>query len=438
MKKIVSLALVLSLCLSLMSCFDAEYEKDMLAPAAEKISVSYNDARAEDYVQFIDKLERFAAKLTYEICFDSEMQTNICISPVSVYMALALATECSGGETREEMLRAVGVGYEEVRDFTKYLYAFSNREFYYTDMLENKRVSAFEELSNSIWADDGVELHRSGIDNLAQNFNCDLFRVDFMSSNASRAINAYIKDKTHGVIDAGLDLSPETLITLINTFYLKEIWNAFGDELRFADDVYDFRNADGSVKKTFLLRGYYFNGKAYEGDGFTSFFTRTNHGFDIKFILPSEGRTLDEVFTPENIYTVNNFTDWGYKDDENMLLHHTRVLFPEYKADYDGDIADILREDFGIESLFDIKRCDFSGITDAEIACEGVIHKCSIDVNARGIEGAAVTVIPGAGAAGPGPYTDVYHDYAVDGAFGFILTDAYGVVLFSGVINSIK
>ena len=45
--------------------------------------------------------------------------------------------------------------------------------------------------------------------------------------------------------------------------------------------------------------------------------------------------------------------------------------------------------------------------------------------------------MPNAGAAGPGEYKEVYHDYIVDRAFGFVIIDSYGAVLFSGVINSI-
>ena len=67
-----------------------------------------------------------------------------------------------------------------------------------------------------------------------------------------------------------------------------------------------------------------------------------------------------------------------------------------------------------------------------------MIHKCSLDVNARGIEGAAVTVMVGDGAAGPGEYEDVYQDYIVDRAFGFIISDHFGAVLFSGVVNGIE
>ena len=438
MKKIISLILILTMCLAISSCA-VNPENYSLALAAKAMEVKHSDAKQEGYEEFIDKLDAFAAKLTYEVYADSNKQSNICISPVSVYMALALATECANGETRDEILNAVGVTYDEVKNFTKVLYGFSNREYYYTNMLNNKKILAFEELANSIWVDKNITLKEDGINNLANNFNCDLFSVNFKTSEGEKAINAYIKDKTHGIIDSDLDLSPETLITLINTFYLKEVWNEDGDELKFTDKAYDFKNADGSVKNTKLLQGYYFNGNIYEGEGYTSFYTRTDHGFDIKFILPTDGHTLDEVFTSENIYNINNLGDYGYIDEENKLLHHTRVFFPEYKASFDGDLAEILKNDFGINKLFDFEQCDFSNVSDEQLACDGVIHKCSIDVNDKGIEGAAVTVMPMAGAAGPlEGYEEVYHDYIVDRAFGFVITDSYGAVLFSGVVNSVN
>ena len=438
MKKIISLILILTMCFAISSCA-VNPENYSLALAAKAMEVKHSDAKQEGYEDFIDKLDAFAAKLTYEVYADSNKQSNICISPVSVYMALALATECANGETRDEILNAVGVTYDEVKNFTKVLYGFSNREYYYTNMLNNKKILAFEELANSIWVDKNITLKEDGINNLANNFNCDLFSVNFKTSEGEKAINAYIKEKTHGIIDSDIDLSPETLITLINTFYLKEVWNEDGDELKFTDKAYDFKNADGSVKNTKLLQGYYFNGNIYEGEGYTSFYTRTDHGFDIKFILPTDGHTLDEVFTSENIYNINNLEDYGYIDEENKLLHHTRVFFPEYKASFDGDLAEILKNDFGINKLFDFEQCDFSNATDEQLACDGVIHKCSIDVNDKGIEGAAVTVMPMAGAAGPlDGYEEVYHDYIVDRAFGFVITDSYGAVLFSGVVNSVN
>lgn len=443
MKKIISVILFLAIVFAFSSCVlipgMINLEKYSLALASKPMEVTYSDSKQEGYVNLLEKLDAFAAKLTCEVYKDSNKQTNVCISPISVYMALALATECASGETREEILNAVGVTYDEVKNFTKLLYGFSNQEFYYTNVIGNKKVLAFEELANSIWVDNNTTLKAEGINGLANDFNCDLFSVDFETNEGEKAINAYIKKKTHGVIDGGVEISPQTLITLINTFYLKEVWNEDGDELRFTDKTYDFKNADGSVTSTKLLRGYYFNGNIYQGEGFTSFYTRTDHNYDIKFIVPNDGHTLEEVFTSDNIYRINNLGDYGYIDEENRLLHHTRVLFPEYKASFDGDLAEILKNDFGINKLFDFEQCDFSNITDESIACNGVIHKCSLDVNDRGIEGTAVTVMPMAGAPGPlDGYEEVYHDFIVDRAFGFVITDNYGAVIFSGVVNSVK
>ena len=437
MKKVISLILVLTMCFAFAAC-TVEPEGETLALASEALDVKYSDSEQEEYKEFIEKLDLFAAKLTYEIYADSNKRSNICISPVSVYMALALATECANGETRKEILNSVGVTYDEVKNFTKLLYAFSNREYYYTDKMHNKNILSFEELANSIWASKNITLKEEGINNLANNFNCDLFKVNFKNGEGEKLISDYIKEKTQGIIDSGIKLSPDTLITFINTFYLKEVWSDDGDELKFTDKTYNFKNADGSVTNTKLLQGYYADGKAYEGEGYTSFYTRTEHNFDIKFIVPTDGHTLEEVFTVDNIYNINNLGDYGYKDEENKLKHHTRVFFPKYKASFDGDIAEILKNDFGINNLFSLEKCDFSNVTDESIACGGVIHKCSIEVTEKGIEGAAVTIMDMYGGEPDGKYKDVYHDYIVDKAFGFVITDIYGSVIFSGVVNSVE
>ena len=439
MKRIVSLVLVISICLSLASCGAVNYNSHSVAEASEKLKVTYTDYKQEGYAEFIEKLSVFSARLTEAAAERAELDDNVAISPLSVYMALALAVECAEGATRDEILAAVGVSYEEVERFTAYLYAFSNRNFRYNNPLGQEKVLAFEELSNSFWADDDIILNSQGVEKLADSYNCDLFKVDFGGSEARRAIGAYIKDKTHGLVDGDIEFSPETIITLINTFYLKELWNSDGDDLSMTDEIYDFVCSDGEVERERFLRGYYFGGKAYDGDGYSAFYTNTENGFSIKFILPDDDKSLGEVFTAENIYTVNSITDWGRVDHENKQIHSTRAIFPEYDAEYDEDISGILKDNFGIKTIFDREKSDLSGITDMPAYCSKVIHKCSLEVNRKGIEGAAVTIVALDGSAGPpiDEYEKVYHDFVVDRAFGFVITDAYGAVLFSGVVNEI-
>ena len=130
--------------------------------------------------------------------------------------------------------------------------------------------------------------------------------------------------------------------------------------------------------------------------------------------------------------------DWGGIDHENKIIHSTRALFPEYEADFDEDIKSVLY-DMGIEKLFNADKADLSGITEMPAYCSSVIHECSLEVTKKGIEGAAVTIVALDGAAGDPTeeYERVYHDFVVDRAFGFVITDSYGAVLFSGVVNEI-
>lgn len=64
-------------------------------------------------------------------------------------------------------------------------------------------------------------------------------------------------------------------------------------------------------------------------------------------------------------------------------------------------------------------------------------HLTTLTVDRKGIEGAAVVILPGAGAAGPDEYEEVYLDFVIDRSFGYVLTDRYGTVLFTGVVNNI-
>ena len=80
MKKIISLILILSMCLAFSSCA-VNPEKYSLALAAKAMEVKHSDAQQEGYEEFIDKLDAFAVKLTYEVYAESNKQSNICILP---------------------------------------------------------------------------------------------------------------------------------------------------------------------------------------------------------------------------------------------------------------------------------------------------------------------------------------------------------------------
>lgn len=400
-----------------------------LGKPANVKSVSYGELTADSFKAFKDKEENFSARLAASVYEDYTEAGNFTVSPISAFMALSLAAQCAGGDTRNEVLSALSVTYGELTANISTLY---NSLIY-----QSKNKSTILNLSNSIWVDDSTPVKQDCINTLSDIFYSYSYAADFLhdTKNANKAIQKFVKDQTKGLIDKDPKLNEETLFVLINTLYLKAVWNPYGRDMPMTKNAYTFTAKDGTTTSKKLVQGEYVNGKVYDTDEYSAFYTQTYGGYKLKFLLPKDGHGVDEVFTAENLYTVNAITDYGGYDEENDIAYKTRCFFPEYKCSYDGDLIPVLQEKFGITTMFDDDGCDFSTLTDAPGYCSAVKHVTNLTVDKKGIEGAAATYIAGAGAAAP--VETVYADFIIDRAFGFIITDNNDVTLFSGVVHNI-
>lgn len=397
--------------------------------------LTYQEMTGTELNDMRERVEAFSAKFTaaaYESYTGAE---NFAVAPISVYMALSLAAECASGDTRQELLSALDLSYETLQANFSTLYRSLAIEHSIRGDDGEELLTGRVSLGNSIWVNEGTSVKNATIQSLADNYFCHSYSADFFGNNdgANRAVQEFVKEQTHGLIDKEFKLTEETVFALINTLYLKDIWNIRGQDLRLTDAPYDFIQKSGQQKNIRLLQGEYKNGRVAETETYTHFFTSTQNGYKIKFILPKAGYTVDEVFTAENIVAVNAASYETY-DEESGSVYLTRCLFPEYKAEYDDEIIPILQSTFGINDLFDPFRCDNTSLTDTPVVCSGVRHVATLEVNRKGIEGAAVTVMMDTATSVP---SYIYGDFVVDRAFGFILTDRYDTVLFTGVVGGI-
>ena len=361
---------------------------------------------------------------------------NFAVSPISVYMALSIAAQCAAGQTREEIVSALGISYDELAANFAKLYKSLIYEWVSDDRLITK-----SSISNSIWLNSGLsdlEVNDDCLITLANNFFCDSFSADFVNENkqANQAIRQFVKQCTNNLIDKDFNFPEDVSLLLLNTLYLKDLWDSSGEELPFTKDNYSFVGVDGT-KSCKLLQGDYSLGRIYEDETFTHYYTRTARGYKVKFILPKDGYSVAEVFTANNIEKVNAITDYRPRDVEKLIRYNTRCLFPEFQSSFDGDVSKVLQNHFGIKAMFDLATGNFGTISNTQNFCASVRHAANLSVNRFGIEGAAVTVMQLVGAVGPDEYTDVYIDFVLDRAFGYVITDYYDTVLFAGVVNQI-
>lgn len=411
-------------------------KKTLLKEPAEAESLWYEERQEEGVVSVKNSAEAFAAKFTPSLYKKENPSKNFAVSPVSVYMALALTTACAKGETKEEILSALNISDTALSENFSDYYRSVMAEF----EADGKEIGCIR-LSNSVWLDQSAQPKEACLSDLANNYLCYSYWADFAHDNrsANAAVRNFVKEKTKGIIDQDFKLPVETVFALINTLYLKDVWNTYGQDLPFTDHEISFKQADGSTKTQKMLQGYYNVGRTYVTESYRTFFTETEHGCRVKFILPNDGYTLDEVFTQQTLNELSARKYYNAIDEEQKICYNTRCIFPEFHAEYNGNVDGLLKEIFGIKKLFDPVSCDLTGLvepTTENVYCERVTHVADLKVNEKGIEGAAVTIMAADGAAAP-EYEDRYEEFIVNEAFGYVVTDYYGNTLFSGVVKNV-
>ena len=162
------------------------YEKPTLLYAAKNLEK--HPLSSEDLDIFMDKTQKFGYALTESYYNEyNDYSKNIAISPISIYMGLAMLAECSNDSAKEEILNALGITYEEMITHTESLYEYINGN---NNDKVNKTI-----LSNSIWFNHTLDLNNDTLSNLSNKYYCTSYDVDFLKKNkdANNAIREYIK-----------------------------------------------------------------------------------------------------------------------------------------------------------------------------------------------------------------------------------------------------
>ena len=407
---------------------------NLIKAVPQPARVDYSDLMSEGFQSFLSNFNNFNSSFTEDYLKDYfDGSRNDTISPLSIYFAMAQAGATTAGDTQKEIFDALNVSYEDAIKYSPILYKAANKA-----RSEGNKTVAIEEVNNSIWLEKSYNFKQSGVDTLVDSFFCEPYAANFSQKprEVSKIMSDYISDKTRGLIKPDLDFDDLVRMVIVNTLYMKDQWLDSGDDLKLEDTARDFTNYDGSKTKKNLLLGSYNEGRKYVSEDFTSFKITTNNFFTIKFMIPNEGKKLDDIFTQKNILEMHN-VNYGAGDNKN---YRTRCIFPEFTASAveDLDLVDLFKKR-GVSKFF-TPGADFSNIVEdgqEELYCSDIKHLTKLIVDKKGVEGAAVTIIAEK-ATSVGPIDEpIYEDFIIDKAFGFEISDYHGIPLFTGVVNKI-
>ena len=410
LKTIIILAIITAFVLSGIGC--------KKAAAGNSLPVVSED-RADELVKDLDRdlvraNTRFAFNIFNQLTIEEEGQ-NIFISPLSILLALAMTYNGAVGETAQGMAHAMefeGMDMEELNQ------GFSDLMISILSADKSVELS----IANSIWQRQDFDAKEDFIGTNKKYYNSEVKKLDFSDPGAADTINDWISDATKEKIQKMLkEIPPDAVMYLINAIYFKGDWTYPFEEEATYEEV--FYLADGSTKSVPMMH-------------MTETFSYARHkGFKMiklpygqeklamYILLPDEGADIDTIISSLDDELWRTLT-------EEFETGEVELTMPKYKMEYGVKLLNDALKALGMEAAF-TPMADFTNIAEG-IFISRIMHKAVIEVNEKGSEAAAATVVEMVESAMP---MDEIFEFRTDRPFIFTISDERtGSILFMGKV----
>lgn len=310
----------------------------------------------------------FWGKLLYET-YSAEERENICLSPLSAQLALAMASTGAEGETLEQICHTIGLD-DSITEKSKDAVIEPNEE----------NPSYEVGLANSIWINERLKVKRAFIDSNKKLFDAEVNTLPF-NDHAVETINSWCRKNTNGKIESIIDkIDPQDMMFLINALYFKAPWlNPFRTGSTTKED---FTTDDGNRVRVDMMKQTFHT--AYYSDNTVQIVSKPfKEKYDMLFILPARDKSIGDA--------IKHLADDYGKCIDSMKHCRIELSLPKFKSEYDTSLKDILCG-MGMEKPFG-EGAQFGGISKTPLYIEDVIQKTFISIDEEGAEAAAVTSV---------------------------------------------
>jgi len=302
---------------------------------------------------------------------------NIIISPLSISYALSMTLNGANGTTRDAMLEAL-----RVNDITPDEINSSYKDL--TDALLTVDKRVMMSIANSVWTENDFPVKKSFIDILTEFYNAESKGFDIDDLGAPDLINAWIEDKTNGLItDMVTELPDNTVMLLINAIYFKGKWKLMFDvDNTIQKTFYKIDGSEISVPTMKQQEDF----KFYSGDGFIlGEFAYGQGNFVMDIILPDSQNSIDNLLP---VITDDSFNGWI----SQLSVRELNLSMPRFKYGFKKELKEILT-DMGMGIAF-TENANFTNIADTPpLLINDVTHQAFIETNEEGTEAAAATIV---------------------------------------------
>jgi serine protease inhibitor len=340
-------------------------------------------------------------------------------SPASILLALGMTAQGANHQTLDQMLKIFNMDQINQTDFAETMKQFQLRllSYQYNTLT----------LANSIWMRKGYDefVLDEFLDINKENYGAFIAGLDFNDPAASKTINEWVKTNTGGLIDKIVEdqISPLTVMFLINTIYFKAEWMEAFEKKDTRDDTF-YAKTPKQVR--FMNQESVF--PYVETDDFQAIMLPyKEYESSMIVFLPKEGKNVS--LTSELYQQIfEEMTKQTLSAYRGTTVH---LSLPKMELSTEVKLVETLKA-LGMTDAFNPSFADFSLMSSTalqdQLHIANVLHKAVLKVDEKGTEAAAATSVE-MGVTSM-PIYDV--SMIVNRPFTLILADASGAVIFMG------
>ena len=368
---------------------------------------------------YADSLKTFFDKLVKEGLVSQE--GNVALSPVNIYLALAMLAETAEGNSRQQILDLMGLdSIEALRKQADQVW----RANYWNDGLSTSV------LASSLWLDERLSYNESVVNTLSKSYYASVFRGQMGSAELNNTLQDWLNKNTGDLLSdyvKDAKLTPGTVMSLATTINYQAEWDVFFPKELNTEDI--FRTPTGDKTVTFMhtsdRRGYYW------GEGYSAICLPLKSKDLMWLILPDEGKTPADLLSEGK--AIRELMD-GTECVKSMLVN---LSLPKFDISSKLSLVPTLQK-LGITDVFS-PLADFSALipqTDdlANPYVESIEHAARVSINEDGVTAAAYTLIISYGATAQPPVQEEI-DFVLDRPFLFVV-QSDNMPLFTGIVNN--
>lgn len=398
----------------------------LLAASCNPFQDSMGPVEANTRLMSKSESEMVQANVNFAVRFFKELEKdgleNHFTGPFSIHQALSMAMNGNEGEVLQEYLDVLayhGLSKAEANQAVKSL----------TEYLKKVDPKVKINIANGIWYREGFRVQAPFKNSMEAYYNANISPLNFDQTNAHQVINNWIASQTNNLIRDMLNSIPrEAVMYLVNAIYFKGDWKYQFDPQKTKKESF-FPDNGASVQVEMM-----------ESKDKVTLRTAGNAKVNYLEIPYSTGQYQMAIIQAQNgslssilpEITIENLAAWSENAQETSVI----LKMPKFKMRYKEENLRDKLENMGLVTPFSPNPNNFTKLFEGSLPpmlISRVIHEALIEVDEKGTEAAAATIVEiGLTSMPTGPRI-----ITLDKPFYFLIKEkSSGSILFMGKLGN--